>query len=61
VAREILEPNVSCTNSLKMGKGISGNAWVDGAAETIGAKAIRVDSLMNNGRLVAAYEKLTVK
>ena len=61
MAREILEPNVSCTNSLKMEKGISGNGWVDGAAETIGAKTMGVDSPMNNGRLVATYEKLTVK
>ena len=44
-----------------MEKGISGNGWVDGAAETIGAKTMRVDSPMNNGRLVATYEKLTVK
>jgi hypothetical protein len=34
---------------------------VDGAAETTGAKAIKMDSLMNSGRLGAAHEKQIAK
>ena len=48
-------------NLLKTLKDISGNAWVDGAAKTTGTKVIRIDNLMNNGRLVTAEEKLRAK
>ena len=48
-------------NLLKVLKDISGNAWVDGAAKTVGAKVIRIDNLMNNGRLVTAEKKLRAK
>ena len=47
-------------NLLKVLKDISRNAWVDGVVKTTGAKVIRIDSLMNNGRLVTA-EKLRAK
>jgi len=48
-------------NLLKVLKNISGNAWVDGAVKTTGAKIIRIDNLMNNGRLVTAEQKLREK
>ena len=48
-------------NLLKTLKDISGNAQVDGAAKTTGTKVIRIDNVMNNGRLVTAEEKLRAK
>ena len=41
-------------NLLKTLKDISENTWVDRAAKTTGTKVIRIDNLMNNGKLVTA-------